>query len=504
MAPISSEAFTEKVLKAQESSTAAAAKAAYEKVCQVCQKTYYSENTYNDHVQGQRHKARVAAIEKDAEQNGTKSVSVLSSTISLGTPLEPKSPAGDVDSDGGEDFSTMMNGFKQTKITDKRSRNGKSVGERLQLNPARRHMSKASIDSSPSSVADTTESQASGPMPIVRCMFCNYDSPNLKLNVHHMEKFHALFIPERTFLVALEGLVAYFQLKISENHECIFCHKLKSSMTGCQTHMRDKGHCMIAFETEAELLEVGQFYDFRGSYSDSEDDDEDNEDDVGPADSLSRRQSASSRLGRKRASSTATGDNEDGWETDSSDSVATAEITAVPIDPDYHRLPSHKHHTHTDPRRHLAADGFHSHASHAHHAAFHSDGELLMPTGRTAGHRGLAKYYRQNLRHRGNSQESEEGMQHRMITAGNGAGGSEEQAEGGGEVVRRGRSGGHGVVTRANGGRGMMGVTEAKKREAKGAEKRDECRAKRAEMHYQLGVSRRANSQKYFRDELLQ
>ena len=487
--PLSSEIFAEKVQKAQANSTAAAAKANFEKLCPACQKTYYSENAYQNHLQSQRHKSRVAAMEYTNKHAGADSPSVMSSTISLGEPLEPKGATNSADSESEPDFSTIINGFKQTKIADK-TVNGRKLSTQTgasSVAPSQNRPPGSAADSGAASLADTHDSVL---MRTSQCMFCNYDSPNLKLNVMHMSKFHALFIPEQPYLADLEGLIAYLQAKVGANHECLFCHKLKASTAGVQTHMRDKGHCMIAFDTEEEMVEVGQFYDFRSTYSDDEDagasDDDDDHDE---------------RDGERDGDETGK-DVEDGWETDSSASVATAEIGTVPIDPDYHRLASHKHHTHADPRPHRAADGFHSHAHLSHHAAFHADGELLLPTGRTAGHRALAKYYRQNLRHHpgGAGSSSDEGPDQRSITAGDGAGAA---GAGGREVAHRGRSR-RGVVTRADGGLGMLGATEAQKREARGAEQRAARRAQRHERHYQLGVSQRANHQKHFRDPLLQ
>ena len=60
------------------------------------------------------------------------------------------------------------------------------------------------------------------------------------------------------------------------------------------------------------------------------------------------------------------------------------------------------------------------------------------------------------------------------------------------------------VVTRADGGLGMVGVGEGKKRELRAVEKRERKRAQRQEKQYQWGVDKRGNSQKHFRDPLLQ
>jgi len=60
------------------------------------------------------------------------------------------------------------------------------------------------------------------------------------------------------------------------------------------------------------------------------------------------------------------------------------------------------------------------------------------------------------------------------------------------------------LVSRANGGLGMIGVSDAKKAEIRAVEKRDRKREQRARNKYQAGNEKRANFQKHFRDPLLQ
>ena len=469
--PISSEIFTEKVLSAQASSSAAAAKASFEKLCAPCQKTYYSENAFQNHLGSQRHRARAAAMsEAHAE---TETTSMVGSTISLGEPLESVAPEDTDDPEVEAEFSQIVDGIKDADI------NGTSP---VSSRPARPHHSgqedRPEHPISPETRASSTNTARVPQMPIIRCMFCNYDSPNLKLNILHMTKFHGLFIPEQSYLVDQEGLINYLQSKITENYECLFCHKLKGSMVGVQTHMRDKGHCMIAFETEEEMLEIGQFYDFSSTYSDEEGDEEDLDREASPK--LHR----GYKLGARRSSQdNGDGQDNEGWETDSEDSVDTDEIHSVPIDQDYHRLPRHRHHTHSDPRMHRAPDGFHSHA-HSHHAAFYSDYELHLPSGRSAGHRALARYYRQNL----HSHPTEEERAQRLLTDGSSEETSGQNTGRGREVMRRSEA-------------GMLGVTDSKRKEVLSTQKRGQRRAERSERQYQWGVQRRANNQKHFRDD---
>ncbi|MCJ1406200.1 hypothetical protein MMC19_000265 [Ptychographa xylographoides] len=490
--PLSSEVFAEKVLNAQASSSAAAAKASFEKACAACQKTYYSDNAFQNHLGSLKHRQRVAAVESGqvhGEEDDT--TSVMSSTISLGEPISTMADE-HKDAEANVEFSQVVSGIKDTSLEEK---------EQLPRRPSRPHHSAAESRPdhplSPETIKSSAagSGKASGGSMANRCLFCNYDSPSLKLSVMHMTKFHGMFIPEQPYLIDLEGLISYLHGKIEEDHECLFCHKLKSSSAGIQTHMRDKGHCMIAFDSEEEMIEVGQFYDFRSTYSDEEEDTDMEDTNTGGVKLGSKRSAAG-----KTEITDANGDSEmvddeetgEGWETDSSaSSLDSNEITALPIDHDhaYARLPLHRHHSHTDPRPHRTVDGFHSHA-HSHHAAFHSDYELHLPSGRTAGHRSLSRYYRQNLH---NHPSPEERIQQRLLTAG-------EPDNNGPDAQGRGRQ----VATRANGGSGMIGVTDSKKREVAVVEKKDRTRAQRAEKQYQWGVNKRANMQKHFRDPLLQ
>lgn len=332
-----------------------------------------------------------------------------------------------------------------------------------------------------------------------QCLFCNSICETLDDNITHMAKQHGMFIPEKEFLVDLEGLLSYLHEKIHDDHQCLYCGQLKHTATGIQTHMRDRGHCMIPYSTEDEMLEIGEFYDFRSTYSDDEEDDE-------STDGADDQQEGGVKLGAARATKvtieTEDGDqdedmadeDDEGWESDGSlSSVPTDEITSVPIDDHSHRyktLDRHRHHSHTDPRPHRNTDGYHSHAHSTPHAVYHDEYELHLPTGRTAGHRSLAKYYRQNLR---NYPTPEERAEQRLLE---GRHDSDDEEE-----ARNSRQTGRGrqIVTRAEGGLGMLGVSDVKKKEVQVAEKREKRREQRARDRYQWGNDKRGNNQKHFR-----
>ncbi|ETI19586.1 hypothetical protein G647_09420 [Cladophialophora carrionii CBS 160.54] len=459
--PVSSEDYNDKVLAAQATNNAAAAQAAFATVCATCQKTYYSENAYQNHLASKSHRTREAASSRGSARDTNSVVGSIADS-------ESRDPVAEAE------FEKVVAGMKDTSIQEV---------------PA--------ITRRPSAPGPDTEPRADHPMspekpelpsiPISRCLFCNYDSPNLKLSVMHMAKIHGLFIPEQEFLVDMEGLIRYMQAKVHQNFECLYCHKLRGNADGVQTHMRDKSHCKIAFETEEEMVEVGQFYDFSSTYSDAEDSDTD-------MDGVQPQQNGGVKLQDGEAAE------DDGWETDSSfSSLDTNDLASVPNDDrtlSYQRLPLHKHHSNTDPRPHRTADGWHSHAHHHNNAVFYDEHEMHLPSGRVAGHRSLRKYYRQNLHNYPTAAERMERAQ-RLIEEG-----SSEDAEmedmdlpatppRNSQLMRRGEA-------------GMLGATAQQRRDVQSQEIRARQKERRAQNRYQAKLEKQANSQKHFRDPLLQ
>ncbi|PSN73625.1 hypothetical protein BS50DRAFT_569126 [Corynespora cassiicola Philippines] len=479
--PLSSEVFTEKVLANKATAAATAAKASFEKSCAPCGKTYYSDNAYNNHLNSSKHKANILKASKGAHLDDGASVSgsVMSSAFSLGDSTVESTAESDANG-ADKDISQVVDGMKNANLDGVKDSDDKS------------------------SVASSTKPPTD---PLLDCLFCNYRSPSFSLNLNHMNRFHGMFIPDKEYLVDPEGLIKHLHDKVHVRHECLRCEKIVHTGTGIQTHMRDRGHCMIAAETDEQLVEIGEFYDFRSSYPDAaefeamEQEAEDSDDSTSTA-------GGGVKLGAARKVVTTTedddamsGDGEDeGWETDSTvSSVPTDEITAVPIDRShrYSHLSKSRHHAHGDPRPHRAADGFHSHAHATPTAVYHDEYELHLPSGRTAGHRSLNKYYRQNLRNYPGVAERMEARNQRLI-----AGASDSDGDVDMDSENRGR--GRQLVSRANGGLGMIGVSDEKKAEVRAIEKKDRRRELRARNKYQAGNEKRGNFQKHFRDPLLQ
>ncbi|KAK7942810.1 uncharacterized protein PG986_011923 [Apiospora aurea] len=496
--PISSEVFTEKVLQARAATTAEADKAGFQQPCEVCQKNFFSENSYRNHLGSQKHKAREMAVQrKGPSVNGDDAGSVMSSTFSLGEPLPVEKD--DVDSDAEDEFSEVVENLKKTKLSER------SVNERP--SPVKRPSNPQPSDQAQrerhhvSENADDAASTAATAVPTVTlksCLFCNYESPTVPLNVTHMERIHGCFIPEKQYLVNLEGLIKNLQERVHELCECLYCGKMRNNAFAVQTHMRDKGHCKIPYTTEDEQLEIGEFYDFRSTYSDDEGSDDESVD--------GDKQPGGVKLGARRSAKAVGEDGdeitetEEGWETDSSESSCDSDdITSVPIEghlQQYARLDKHPHHSSHDPRAHHQPDGWHSHA-HKHRAIFYDDTSLHLPSGRAVGHRSLNKYYRQNLHSYPTPEERAERLALEGSTVEPG------EPSGDNQVARQERGRSSAVIPRDQGGVGMVGVTDEKRKEVKRAEKRARKVEHNAQRRQEWNVNKKGNQQKYYNYQIL-
>lgn len=432
--------------------------------------------------------------------------SMVTSTFSLGDPVNDDKT--EVDSDAEEEFSEVIEGLKKTGL-DGVSPVRRPSNPRLSASGQRkteRPISLSSASVSPSSITPTPSTKESSPPSLKTCLFCNYDSPSPALNAHHMEKIHGMFIPEKQYLVDLDGLLSKLQQQVFELHECLFCGKVKADKFAVQTHMRDIGHCKIPYTTEAEQLEIGDFYDFRSTYSDAEDSEdesmtEDEEVHAGGA-----------KLGAKRASRTVGEDGEelrnggegDGWETDSSaSSLDSEDLHAVPAEQHYHqyeRLDKHPHHTQTDPRSHHQRDGWHSHAHKHAHAVFYDEYEMHLPNGKSVGHRAFNKYYRQNLHSHPSPEERAERLA--IEAAERDDDGMDVDGEQGRELDTR-RDGRAGRALVARGEAGLAGVSDDKKRAVRKAEGRARKLEDFSSRRNQWSVNKQANHQKYYHYSIL-
>ncbi|EQK98526.1 hypothetical protein G6O67_006015 [Ophiocordyceps sinensis] len=487
LAPISSEIFTEKVLQARAVTSAEADKALFERLCDACDKTYYSENAYRNHLLSQKHKQGLSAASHKRHDDET--TSVISSTFSLG---EPTAIVQDpFDTDAEDEFNQVIESLQNAKLSQQRPSPVKRP-----CNPRPLPADTGKTDKDGASTPTTT----AGPEPAwtpESCIFCNYASPTVALNATHMERFHGMFIPEKPYLADLDGLIQHLQRQVGQDHECLVCGKMKSTVFAVQTHMRDKGHCKIPFSTEEQQLRIGDFYDFRSTYSDGEEDDSDSD--------VTEGERGGAKLGSKRRTKVTgedgqalegNGDGEgDGWETDSSlSSLDSADLTAVPAEGHIHqfeRLSKHLHHSRHDAGHRHQVDGWHSRAHKHTHAVFHDDYELHLPSGKSVGHRSLNRYFRQNLANYPTPEERAE----RLAIESSGSGREDEESTGGREVAVR---DGRGRALLPRGAEGMMGVSDDRKRLVRKDQQRGRDAEKQREKQNAWSYGKRANNQKSY------
>lgn len=494
LGPIAAELFAEKAQIAKVSGSAVADKASYEKICDVCQKSYYSHNSFENHLVSKRHRQNVTTASRQettppenqcqnsrlALKRGVKAASQQS-----GAPVPEVNAVNDV-----------IRRLEAHKLEGSMRHGRQSSASTASINEMRDEDTKHHI-SSITPVSKQAEAAALDKV-LERCLFCNYMSPSMKLSLLHMSKIHGMFVPEQDFLVDLKGLVRYLDQKVRILHECLKCGKGRDTAEGIQTHMRDKSHCMIGFENEEQQIEIGQFYDFRSSYSDDEEDEDEEEDQVDLKAGRPEKITTGFMLGGTRAVKveTLTPDESDGdaggakhtdqagWETDSS--AESEEVGHLRMDHDNlrDRLHKHVHHSHTshELRSHRNADGFHSHAHHPKHAVFYADNELHLPSGRTVGHRSMNKYYRQYF-------SSDPVDTHRQRR-----GSSNERSA---HATERGRN--RAPVSRANGGQGMTGVTSSIKKQVTGVEKIQRKQQVRQQATKLWRNNKQSNMQKHFR-----
>ena len=240
MPPVTAEVFQQKVL-AQKAEVEAQQQSKTKSLhCQLCNKTFSSENAFSNHLSSKKH--------KDVEANKANKAKKQESLITE---------------------SQFSNNFKRkdSKETDPEnteSENAESLS----------HNGDDDDDEDDEIEEDTLE--------VTDCLFCPHHSVSLEENLKHMTRSHSFFIPDLEYVVDLKGLVTYLCEKVGMGNMCLYCNdKGKSffSLEAVQSHMVDKGHTKMNYEGDA-VLEYADFYDFSSSYPDYNPDKENEGDEI--------------------------------------------------------------------------------------------------------------------------------------------------------------------------------------------------------------------------------
>lgn len=106
------------------------------------------------------------------------------------------------------------------------------------------------------------ENDVTARIPITECIYCGKKYREIETNIRHMFKHHGLYIPERSYLQDLQGLLNHLIDIILIKKQCMCCSYQGSSLESIRAHMNSKHHCMLPYETKAERSAIAAFYDF--------------------------------------------------------------------------------------------------------------------------------------------------------------------------------------------------------------------------------------------------
>ena len=292
------------------------------------------------------------------------------------------------------------------------------------------------------------------------CLFCAHVSSSLEDNLLHMSGEHSFFIPDLEYLTDLTGLITYLGEKIAVGNVCIYCNgkgREFRTLDAVRKHMVDKSHCKIAYDTERDMLEISDFYDFSSSYPDAEE----------------RQRRKEARRAKRAAAEAAEGwEDVDGSDDDGKngavDEVVDEPASSETSDSDSDSLPEDDQITFGD--SHL---------------------ELVLPSGHRIGHRSMRRYYAQSFSGRQQQQP--------------------EDPNSGRAIVRRLLADKkHSALVPRKGGFGAFGVgTEVVKARNRGEAREAgrhirEFRDQKRKEDYKTRVAFVHNYQKHYRDPLLQ
>ena len=141
----------------------------------------------------------------------------------------------------------------------------------------------------PSSAGPAAASTSTSAMPAYEptsCLFCPRSFSSLEINLKHMSRNHAFYIPDAAYCVNIPGLLKQLGEDILLGNLCTFCgHGFGGAVTGDETdaelvrrakrgseavrkHMVDKNHCRIPWDTEDQRLLYSDHYDYSSTYPD--------------------------------------------------------------------------------------------------------------------------------------------------------------------------------------------------------------------------------------------
>jgi pre-60S factor REI1 len=221
--PVSAHTFDQKVLDRRVQTAAAAPSTGAS--CQICNKSYASENAYRSHFNSNKHKENEQKMLKVKQEPVTTAAETESSPL-VPSSQQAASPAASPSEKG--DAQDLETGDINARIAASRN-----------------------------------------PLSSQQCLFCSLSSGSLEENLTHMSTTHSFFVPDADYLVDINGLIQYLGEKVVIRNVCLFCNfnsREFRTLHAVRKHMIDKCHCKLAYDTEIDRLELSDYYDFTNSH----------------------------------------------------------------------------------------------------------------------------------------------------------------------------------------------------------------------------------------------
>ena len=139
--------------------------------------------------------------------------------------------------------------------------------QQQQQQPMEEEENDEAMDSDPTNVSSQEQQQPEQePMMVeidpCQSLFDSHVSESVPANVQYMQQRWGFFVPDREYLIDLQGLIGYCHEKIQLGHVCLYCQKSFGSAAACQSHMIQTQHCKLRYEAGIDLSEFTVFYDF--------------------------------------------------------------------------------------------------------------------------------------------------------------------------------------------------------------------------------------------------
>jgi len=130
------------------------------------------------------------------------------------------------------------------------------IEKKIDINKASTGSRNSSSSSSDEEISDNEGEQSASPF---QCLFCSQgftsDDAGFATNLEHMRTAHGMSIPDPEMVADMQSFVGYLATEVRTWHECLYCGATKPSTLSIQSHMRDKGHCLLNLDREPELLD---------------------------------------------------------------------------------------------------------------------------------------------------------------------------------------------------------------------------------------------------------